>query len=188
MRLRGIYTSVMTTVPKHRIVLGALLAQYKRPVMVELGVASGETSEYLLRRHSGLFIYMVDNWRCPPHRVNRRAWGQQTYDRGFDNAIYRTKFASTRREVIRKDTVEAANLDRIKEVDVVFVDADHTYEGVLADIRAWWPKVKVGGVMCGHDIDSPRDLNGTWGVRRAVEEYFRHPPQVTDNVWAVVNV
>lgn len=37
-------------------------------------------------------------------------------------------------------------------VDVVFVDADHAYESVAKDIAAWWPKVKPGGIMAGHDF------------------------------------
>ncbi len=51
--------------------------------------------------------------------------------------------------------------------DFVFIDGDHSYEGCLADLRAWWPKVKVGGRIAGHDHthDFP-------GVIRAVSEFF----------------
>lgn len=41
---------------------------------------------------------------------------------------------------------------RDEVADVVFIDAEHGYDAVLADIRAWWPKLKRGGVMAGHDI------------------------------------
>lgn len=37
-------------------------------------------------------------------------------------------------------------------LDFVFVDGDHTYEGVYNDIMAWLPKVKQGGYICGNDI------------------------------------
>lgn len=35
--------------------------------------------------------------------------------------------------------------------DFIYVDARHDYKGVLDDLRSWWPKLRVGGVMAGHD-------------------------------------
>jgi hypothetical protein len=45
----------------------------------------------------------------------------------------------------------------------VFIDAAHDYDSVLADLKAWLPKVKEGGIFAGHDIDSP-------DVQRALED------------------
>ncbi len=64
---------------------------------------------------------------------------------------------------IRSD--EAANLFADHSVDVVWVDADHSFEGCLADIHAWWPKLRSGGFMGGDDYL----MEGVW---RAVEERF----------------
>lgn len=58
-------------------------------------------------------------------------------------------------------------------LDLVFIDSDHRYEQVAADIRAWLPKVKPGGLLCGHDYRRPwRHLWGhdRSGVKRAVDE------------------
>lgn len=53
-------------------------------------------------------------------------------------------------------------------LNLAFIDADHSYDSVLADIKAWLPKVKVGGMLCGHDYNPPgRDHAG---VRQAVDE------------------
>lgn len=67
---------------------------------------------------------------------------------------------------IEKDSVEAAKDFIDKSVDVVFLDGDHSYEGVKADIEAWLPKIKPGGLLCGHDIDFPF-------VWRAVKEKLK---------------
>jgi len=52
------------------------------------------------------------------------------------------------------------------EIDLLFVDGDHSYEGALADLIRWAPKVKLGGYMLCHDYN--------WeSVKEAVAEYLR---------------
>ena len=38
-------------------------------------------------------------------------------------------------------------------IDFLFIDADHRYESFIADLKAWIPKVKAGGIVCGHDCE-----------------------------------
>ena len=64
------------------------------------------------------------------------------------------------------DSVAASKLYQDNSVDFVFIDGDHRYEMVLKDIESWFPKVKIGGIIAGHDYAWSKD------VRRAVHEYF----------------
>lgn len=64
------------------------------------------------------------------------------------------------------DSVQVANQYEDDSLDFVFIDGDHRYDCVFADINAWLPKVKVGGVISGHDYGWCSD------VRRAVHEVF----------------
>ncbi len=62
-------------------------------------------------------------------------------------------------------SVSAAAIFGDGSVDFVFLDANHAYESVSNDLRAWWPKIRPGGTLAGHDY--------AWtGVRRAVHEFF----------------
>lgn len=53
--------------------------------------------------------------------------------------------------------------------DLVFIDADHTYNGVWEDIVHWYPKVRSGGIVSGHDYI---ERKGKYGVIEAVNKYL----------------
>ena len=56
--------------------------------------------------------------------------------------------------VNKSDTADGASSFEDETVDFVFVDANHTYDGVQRDYRAWWPKLRKGGVMVFHDCNA----------------------------------
>lgn len=58
-------------------------------------------------------------------------------------------------KILRGHSTEMAKLIPNKSLDICFIDADLRYEGVLADIKNYLPKVKKGGIICGHDIKHP---------------------------------
>lgn len=66
--------------------------------------------------------------------------------------------------IIRSDSTDAASLYDDNSVRFLFIDGCHTYERVSSDIEAWWPKIKSGCRMTGHDWDVP-------GVRKAVNSF-----------------
>jgi hypothetical protein len=83
--------------------------------------------------------------------------------------------------VIKKTSLEAAAGDVVPpEVDMVFIDGDHSYEACLADIKAWAPRTKK--LICGHDFNDPLYP----GVKRAVYEYFGADRVKTgpDSIWS----
>jgi len=61
------------------------------------------------------------------------------------------------------------------QLDLVFVDGDHSYEGAKADIEAWYPHVKVGGLIVVHDYFTKDQAEGPLfpGVKQAVDETLR---------------
>lgn len=148
----------------------------------EIGVHRGQTSALLLREFPRLSLFMVDPWHeyaaDDPYRQSgdacaRFSWADQRRNR--EAAEQATEFARHRRMVVQLTSEQAAGeLARSGHpFDFAFIDGDHTLEAVRLDIASWWPLVRSGGVLAGHDLDHPRDRRGIWGVRLAVEEHER---------------
>ena len=79
-------------------------------------------------------------------------------------------------DIIRKTSVAAAAKVLTSSLDVVYIDAKHTYTGVQEDIAIWTPKIRKGGLLCGHDYSKE------WpGVVRAVEEAIGKPDKIYDD-------
>lgn len=72
--------------------------------------------------------------------------------------------------IIRATSREAAREFDDNFFDFVFIDGDHSYEGVKEDIHLWLPKTKK--LLCGHDYGNQRNRLGIFGVDRAVNEIF----------------
>lgn len=143
------------------------------PVGAEVGVYKADLSKRLLKRPD-LTLYMVDSWKAhdPESEYAKNdfhgALPQEGQDRFYKYTIDATGFAGDRARILRKDSLEASKEFKDGTLDFVFLDADHSYESVKADIEAWLPKIKKGGLLCGHDYDNKE--YAAWGVKRAVGE------------------
>ena len=74
---------------------------------------------------------------------------------------------------------DAADMFDDESVDIIFIDAGHSYEAVMNDIEAWLPKMKPNGIMAGHDYTA-------WeGVNQAVTEVFGTPHKVENDCWFI---
>ena len=82
------------------------------------------------------------------------------------------------------DSVKLASIMADQSFDVVYIDAGHEYADLKRDIPAWLPKVRPGGLLCGHDyVDRPAC---GFGIIQAVNEIFGKPDKVfKDTSWAV---
>lgn len=151
---------------KHRIELVGLLKQFgvSGPV-VEVGVAEGLFSKDLL--DAGVdFLHMVDNWATIPGIRGDgnfpQEWHDANYKKAYENVSHHSNF-----EMMKMLSQQASVLFQDGSLAMVYHDADHSYKGVRNDIKAWWNKVKPGGIMAFHDYFMPE-----YGVRKAVEEMF----------------
>jgi hypothetical protein len=86
--------------------------------------------------------------------------GEQKYIRELPKSLLDTFVENIRKnEVddviipIKCDSHRAAKIFEDNSLEFVFVDGCHDYDGVMKDLVNWWPKVKIGGMFCGHDIE-----------------------------------
>jgi len=124
--------------------------------MAEIGVRDGRTTFFLLDNIPDLTIYAVD-----------------LSIKGFYNKEISEKYGD-RLVPIEGNSYLVAN--NVPNVDLVFIDADHGYEGCSKDIKQYMPKVNPGGIFSGHDIDYP-------GVNKAVNEALDRYEVGPNNVW-----
>lgn len=93
-----------------------------------------------------------------------------------------TSFGIAENVSVHVNTTEAASKEfQDESLDLVFIDADHSYEAVKKDMDNWWPKLKKGGIMAGHDY-APYAYEG---VVRAVNERFGSLVSDESDVWWV---
>lgn len=70
--------------------------------------------------------------------------------------------------VFRHFSKDAARLIPDGELDYVYLDARHDYEGVMGDLERYYPKVRTGGILAGHDfVDNDFVLLEYGGEREA---------------------
>ena len=153
------------------------------PIGVEVGVFTGAMSRALLAKHKDLFLYMVDSW-LPAEQQPKSYSGYGDFHSKFSAkrqlgnkhaAVSGTAGFQNRRAILHMSSRDAAEHFDDYQCDFVFLDADHSYEGVMQDIVAWWPKVRRGGWLCGHDYGGwlwgPKGEKQFFGVKRAVDEF-----------------
>jgi len=161
----------------------------------EVGVWEGPFSHGLLQRFPKLTMWMVDPWivygvEAAKSRSGLRKKSQAQMSAAMNRAIDRTMPMSDRRVVLVGTSLCAAKLIRRNGLDFVFLDGDHGYEAVQADIEAWYSRVRPGGIFSGHDYGARPDRRGKWGVKRAVDEFCAdhgYTVQIEDReVWWIV--
>ena len=122
-------------------------------VGVEVGVLDGRFAEWMLKTWRSCESYsLVDPWVAHDDTY-RDASAQRTQDAAafMAAATDRMKPFGARARILRNTSVAAAATFADASVDFVFIDARHTYDAVSEDLRAWWPKIRPGGILAGHD-------------------------------------
>jgi hypothetical protein len=110
----------------------------------------------------------------------------QLVDIGFGDCFLHTyNWIKKRRPDLAIITANCSSIHAsqvLYDSDIVFIDADHSYEGVMSDVFAWKNKCKI---LCGHDYYE--DINIHPGVKKAIDELFPNAERPVESIWLVRN-
>lgn len=179
---------------------------YKTGKAVEVGVYQGHFMENALKSWSGKY-YAVDAWAFrDDNSKDRNFKDDATNDENFSLTLERAKPHGDRVELIRMLSVNASEKFEDDTIDWVYIDALHTYDACLADMHAWWKKLRPGGLMSGDDFGNAenfellddnrrKDLThlhqtakgSNWGVVKATHDFAREHGVILHTSYLVGN-
>ena len=133
-------------------------------VFVEIGSWKGCSASFMgveiANSGKKIEFWCVDTWAGSPELMHDPDVIAGTLQDVF---LENTKPVAKYIHALKEDSVKAASIFKDEVCDFVYIDADHSYEAVKADILAWLPKVKVGGTISGDDCSAD-------GVAKAIQE------------------
>lgn len=134
------------------------------PVVVNLGAGAGTSGLTFMESREDLFLYTVDIQRESSPFGCLKAEETILHDAGFDQTLFVARNVQIQSHSIKLGLSWLKNKEMFysdpdfqgwgwgsKLVDMVFIDADHSYEGCKGDIEAWLPNIKPGGILAVHD-------------------------------------
>ncbi len=154
--------------------MAALFSELGFTKGAEVGVELGLYSEVLLKANSGLELHCVDPWLAaaydPAFGTHAVDVEQEKYDQRYAECLER--LAPYNAKIIRKPSLEALCDIEDGSLDFVYIDANHDFPNFINDLHQWTKKVRVGGIVSGHDyaIFSYKKANH---VKRALDAYAR---------------
>jgi hypothetical protein len=173
-------------------------------VGAELGVQQGLFAEHILKHWpSCTTFYLIDIWAQQKNYIDGANVGDREQDLVYQKALNRMAPFRNKRIILRNFTKDAAKLIPDLSLDFVYVDARHDYCGVMEDLTSYYPKLKPGGYMAGHDYKTAAevrimDRSQDWGicgdgtrnegsVKGAVDEFMKKlgikKLYLTDEAW-----
>lgn len=144
---------------------------------VEIGVESGGNSSSLLNSLPNMeLLVSVDpyviyhDWDAA---ANKARIGKKDADDKYKGAQSVLSPYGNRSLFLREFSAAAAKSFPENNFDFIYIDGDHTYNGVMCDLLSWYPKIRNGGIISGHDWGWQ-----TTGVQSAVTDWvhnYGHP-------------
>lgn len=151
-------------------------------ICVEVGVWRGGFSDKIYNYKKPQHLYLVDPWLIDQDNIEGKAVNRHSFianrskvktQADMDTmhlSVVERYIGNEHVTVLRKKSVEAAEIFQNETLDWVYIDGCHDYEFVLADLEAWYPKIRPEGFLCGDDFKWQHTKDGLT-VKKAVEKF-----------------
>jgi len=147
---------------------------------VEVGVLTGEFSACLLKTWEGRLLHCVDSWSDQTANENYKDGNnvpEDQHEKNYLKTIQNLSQYASRYKLHRAMSVDAAKSFRDGSLDFVYIDAGHYYDAVMEDLNSWVPKIRQGGIICGHDyldgVIRIGSVDSHFEVKRAVDQWAK---------------
>lgn len=148
--------------------------------VVEVGSWKGRSTVAIcsaLKQKNQIEFYAIDTFRGDPEINSNEIFKLDIVEDLIYKEFQENTAEFTFLKTIRANSEQAVNNFADESLDWIFIDADHSYNSVYNDVRLWFPKLKYGGLISGHDY-------GRIGVTRAINILFKDV-NVWDTIWYV---
>jgi len=144
----------------------------KGGICAEIGVWRGDFAEQMLRIVQPKQLHLVDPWEFMPSEPLRWYGGALAKSQANMDDIalaVQTRFRDDPRVTIHRVSSMAFFSDRNEPLDLVYIDGDHSFEAVYADLHGAWPLIRPGGILGGDDYHLVQ--KGRQAVREAADQF-----------------
>jgi len=166
--------------------LHKLISALNLEIGAEIGTQKGGYAKYLLE-NTNLFLYLIDIWKHLEGYKDIANVSDVEQEKNLAETRRAVAPYDGRYEIIRALSIDAAKMFVDDELDFVYIDANHSYAATMKDLETWYPKVRVGGLIAGHDfLDGDNICGSEFGVKSAVTEFMEEKGQkfnITRGPW-----
>jgi len=140
----------------------------------EIGCQKGKFSDLILSKWKGKLLFSIDPWMedATGNYKDIANVSQEQQEQNYQETKSLLSIYGNRSKILRKSSYHASLGIEDNCLDFVYIDARHDYKSVLEDVELWTPKVRVGGIIAGHDYMNLKSANLVIEVKKAVDEYF----------------
>jgi hypothetical protein len=148
---------------------------------IEIGVQSGNYSSKILE-YSNLHLILLDSWRELNDYHDKANVNTDQHIMFMNNTLKRLKEFDGRFTLMRELSEIAVDFFKDEIFDFIYMDANHSEEFVYNDLIRWYPKVKKGGILAGHDYLNLKEEINDFGVKDAVDKFFYEKDIIVNTV------
>ena len=150
---------------KNRDELGTIAQNEGFTKGLELGVQRGIYAKTILSQwHNCTEYHLVDLWAVQENYEDIANVNQEQQDNNYKLTLDTLSPWTSKIHVCRNYTTACVTKFEDQYFDYIYVDARHDFKGVYEDLIHYWPKLRVGGIMAGHDYVTQDDVlyNQDW--------------------------